>query len=422
MRSVVDCFGFSLGKDRPGGENQDFFECLPAADSPTLQWTDFAAIVADGVGSSPDPRNAAIATARSWILHSEAKFIENAEKCADFDDIHFDEITMHAFSQAHEAVRKETSGSACAASVCLQGSRLIVGNVGDCRVYRITGARIDRLTNDQVDEQGDPTEVIGGKRAPQPYTTSATHVRAGDVVLLCTDGVWRLIPPTELHQIATGGSAKEIALRLQELLAVRREAGSDDATAVVAVIKYIGRPFWEKDTISEARDDQLNDNLIETKLNEALAEILNRLRAPLEKQNARAEQALSELSASAQDLQEEIESLRAKAGQTGSGGRAAGSNWRSIFAAVALSAILLIGGIIIGWNTKNSDRKTHLLAPQLPPNVKVTSQEYTDGNLLIYFQGEDKAKKLAIFRMQDGGRPFAIIDLPVEKTTNVPVP
>ena len=422
MRSVVDCFGFSISKERPNGENQDFFEVRPALGLPPLRWADFAAVATDGVGSSSSPRSAAIAAAKSWMLHAEAKFIENAEKCAYFDDVHFDEITIHAFSQAHEAVGKETVGSACAASVCLQGSRLLVGNVGDCRVYRITGPRIEQISNDQVDEQGDPTDVIGGKRAPRPYTLSSTRVRAGDIVLLCTDGVWRLISPEEIRQSTAKGNAREIASRLQELLTARRKPSSDDATAVVCVIRSVGRPFWENNTLSEPGEDRLNDDSIDKKLNEVLAELLNRLRAPLEKQNARAEQTLSQLSASVEDLRGEIESLRAETGHVGTRGKTQVGDWRSTFATVALCALLLVGGIFLGMDVNNRDAKPRLITPQLPTNAKVVSREYVDGNLLVYFNGQNDTRKLAIYRLEDGGRPFAIIDLPKEKPTGVPVP
>ena len=53
--------------------------------------------------------------AHSWLI-SEAKFIETA---INAPDTAFDEITRHAFVQAHEAVHL-TAGSACAVAACIQ--------------------------------------------------------------------------------------------------------------------------------------------------------------------------------------------------------------------------------------------------------------------------------------------------------------
>lgn len=418
MRSVVDCCGFSISKDRSGGENQDCFICETG-----LDWADAAIIVTDGVGSSAAPRDAALAAARSWMIHAKAKFVENAAKCADFDDVHFDEITVHAFSQAHETVQRDTKGSACGASVCLQGNRLLVGNVGDCRIYRIASGTMEQLSEDQVDAAGDPTQVLGGKRIPQAYTASGIQVHTGDIILLCTDGATKLLEPPDMQQSAGAGSAQAIAGRLQKLIESRRKPGSDDATAVVAVIKKVGVPFWEISTDLGSGDVELKEDLIEMKLNEVLAELLNRIRTPLERQNIKAEQALGQLNEAVEGLRSEVESLRTEAGHMRVRGKPTSGDWQSGFIIVALSAILLIAGMLIGWTVKDSSAGGQALRLQLPEQSKVVSQEYTSNDrLLVRFLGRDGKKRLAVFRLEDGGKPFAIIDEPASGKSNVSVP
>ena len=421
MRSVVECCGFSLAKDEPGRQNQDYFDCQPRAGAGLLPWADFVAVVADGVGSTAGPKDAAATAAQTWELYARAKFVENAAECADFDDLHFDEITAHAFVQAHEAVQRDTSGGACAAAVCMQGNRLILGNVGDCRIYRINRSGVEQLSEDQVDQDGDPTEVIGGKRVPEPHTSAGARVRPGDVIVVCTDGAWKLVEPTEMQQAASGRSARDIADRLERLLVARRKPDSDDATAVVALVRYVGKPFWG--TGSASGGDQLEDDWMETKLNEVLAELLNRLRAPLEKQNARAEQSLTQLTTAVDELRSEIDALRSEAGRTRRGRKAQGTEWQGIFWSVALSLLILVGGVFLGWAARgwNPASATRFVKPQLPANSRVISQGYSNDRLLIRFLGQDGKARLAIFRLEDGGRPFAVIEMPSEPRANVPV-
>ncbi|HOK55311.1 MAG TPA: protein phosphatase 2C domain-containing protein, partial [Armatimonadota bacterium] len=365
MRTVVDLAGFSIAKERPDGHNEDCFEFLPEPGDGPAAWADFAAIVVDGVGSSADPQRAAMMAAHSWLDHAEAKFIENGDKCAGFTARHFDEITRHAFVQAHEAVHL-TAGSACAVAACIQGDKLIAGNVGDCRIYMISAGRLLQVSKDQVDSIGDPTDLIGGKRVPVPHTVSDIRVKAGDILILCTDGVWKYIMPADLLNCAVSGNAKDISARIEQTLRSRRKPESDDATAVVAIIKRIGLPFWENDSYSG--ESVLRDDLVENKLNEVLAELLNRIRTPLERQHAKADQAVSQLSSAVNDLKAELESLRAETAQIGNQRKPAGSDWKASYGVIALSVLLFIGGIVIGWELRDFAKsyKTRDITPELP--------------------------------------------------------
>jgi hypothetical protein len=184
---------------------------------------------------------------------------------------------------------------------------------------------------------------------------------------------------------------------------------------VVVVVKQVGRPFWE----SESRDDDMRDDLVESKVNEVLVELLNRLRAPMEKQNAKAEQALTQLTTAVEDLRGELESLKAETGRNRSPRRSSPSN---IYASIALSILLLVGGVLIGMGWRSHGTKTLNITPQLPLHAEVTSQRYANDRLLINFTDAENKPKLAIFRLEDGGTPFAIIDAPTEKKPDVPVP
>lgn len=434
MRSVVDSWGFTIAKQRAGGGNEDYAEFQPKPGADTPDWADFAVVVADGVGSSDSPADAAATTARSWLLHARSKFLENGAACANFAELHFNEITSHAFLQAHEAVQQGSKGSACAAAACLQGDLLLVGNVGDCRAYRISARGIQQLSKDQVDSQGDPTDVVGGRRTPRAITSAKARVQAGDAVLLCTDGVWKHLTAEELGAAATGGSAKEIAQKIQRLLESRRKPESDDATLIVALIKRIGRPFWEADT--EPMETRPKDDSTDTKINGVLVELLNRLRTPLESQSAKGEQVMEQMSAAARDLRtatRELEEVVAEISGTvkRTGGRRRSSGPNGAFLAVAVGAVIVFA--LLGWavGSRRPAVKSYELKPVLPAAAQVVSQSYTDDRLLVKFRNEDDRLMMGVYRVEDGGKPYAIIDLttgsetkPVAKpkSTGTPTP
>lgn len=82
---------------------------------------------------------------------------------------------------------------------------------------------------------------------------------------------------------------------------------------------------------------------------------------------------------------------------------------------------------MIGWELRDFAKsyKTRDITPELPQNAKVLSQQYTENDrLLVRFVGKDQKQKLAVFRLEDGGKPFAIIDdpNPPEKNNDVQVP
>lgn len=405
MRTAVEFASFSLAKKRPDRSDEDYLAIQELTD-----WTDFTAIVADGVGSSDAPADAAKTAADSWILHTKAKFIENAARCAGFSDLHFCEITSHAYLQAHEAVLRESKGSACAVSVCIQGDRLLVGNVGDCRVYKIGSGGIEQLSQDQLDSQGDPTQVVGGRRVPHAYT-ALSRIQAGDVIILCSDGVWKHIEPIRLQKAASAKNAKEISTRLQLLLSNVRKPESDDATAVIALIKRTGKPFWEAD--SKVMDSGIKDDPIEVKLNAVFVELLNRLRTPLEKESARAEQVLEQINTAVRDLRSQVRSLEdSVSGTATSRSRPRGSyvSTSTLFGAVCCTVLVTL---LLSWSLFGRQPKfqAYELKPVLPQDARVISQQYMNDQLQVKYLDIDGKPMLAVYKAKDGGRPSVIVDL-----------
>ncbi len=96
---------------------------------------------------------------------------------------------------------------------------LYVGNVGDSRTYRIRGDQIERLTRDHslIQEQIDReiltpeearqsnirnviTRAVGYREMVEPDTFTYP-ILAGDIILLCSDGLHGLVDDAELAQV-----------------------------------------------------------------------------------------------------------------------------------------------------------------------------------------------------------------------------
>lgn len=122
-----------------------------------------------------------------------------------------------------------------------------VAHVGDSRLYRLRDGRLEALTRDhsileEMREAGVETPGRGespyghvitralGTRNAEP-TVRRLEVRAGDVYLLCSDGLYEPLGPERLASRLGQGRAAEVAEQLvQEAYAA---GGRDNITALV---------------------------------------------------------------------------------------------------------------------------------------------------------------------------------------------
>lgn len=128
--------------------------------------------------------------------------------------------------------------------------RVVIGHVGDSRVYRLRDGALAQLTADHslanqmiaagmVIDAGFPYRHIItralGLGAADPDVRSAT-VTTGDVYLVCSDGLYE---PLEPAQIAAGldpaAHGRSVADTCRQLVAAAYEAGSRDNISAVVV-------------------------------------------------------------------------------------------------------------------------------------------------------------------------------------------
>jgi serine/threonine protein phosphatase PrpC len=153
----------------------------------------------------------------------------------------------------HESAQKDADKRGMGATVVaawLEGLRLSLVHVGDSRAYLFRGGALQRLTFDHtlVAEQ-----VRVGILTPQQADTSAWQsvliralgpdpvveldagehqLQGGDVVLLCSDGLTRMVRDVEIAGVlADTSAAQETANQLVKL--ANQRGGEDNVTAVV---------------------------------------------------------------------------------------------------------------------------------------------------------------------------------------------
>jgi len=217
-------------------ENQDAFRLIP------LEGVGLGLILADGMGGHSgggEAAEAAVAAAAAWIGSADGG----------------GDGLREAVSRANEAVaevRRQLGGNpgtTIVAAVIVDG-RLSLAHAGDSRAYLLRNGEATQLT---ADHSVTGERVRAGVLDPEVarhdprrnYVTRAllgdpvepdlaeTALAAGDVVLLCSDGLWEPLADREIAGLAGGGVAPGEASRL--LVAAALAAGStDNVTAVVA--------------------------------------------------------------------------------------------------------------------------------------------------------------------------------------------
>jgi serine/threonine protein phosphatase PrpC len=165
------------------------------------------------------------------------------------------EALRKAFVAANDALREEakttgsTMGATCVAALISNG-QLFVAHVGDARLYLLRGSNLYSLTRDHslmqelVDLKGPgaATEFASTLRYIMSRSVGAEEtinvamrppipLRAGDVILLCTDGLTSVVPDDRIRRTLAGGTPRESSRRLVEIASGL--GAEDNATVMV---------------------------------------------------------------------------------------------------------------------------------------------------------------------------------------------
>lgn len=132
----------------------------------------------------------------------------------------------------------------------LDAQRVLTAHCGDSRIYRMNSQRILWRTQDhsipqQLLNNGKITEREMGQHPEQNRLTRSINIlkaheaeinlypamQQGETFILCSDGFWEYIKPTELLQLAEPASGKEELAKLARLAIFRAHGKSDNVTA-----------------------------------------------------------------------------------------------------------------------------------------------------------------------------------------------
>ncbi len=238
--TIVDQAGLTdVGRQRTSNEDS-FLESAPV----------FA--VADGMGG-----------ARAGEVASRIA----VETLADGDDgggeaeARLAETAQAANRRIYELAQEDDSRAGMGTTftaVLVDGGEVVTGHVGDSRLYRLRDDGLERLTRDHslVEElvrrgELDPKEaeshpqrsIITRALGPEPEVEVETFTcpgRAGDLYLVCSDGLTSMISEERLRDLLRGdGSLDEAAHRLVK--AANDAGGKDNITVVLFRLGDDGR-------------------------------------------------------------------------------------------------------------------------------------------------------------------------------------
>ena len=247
-------FGKASDPGRIRSNNEDATGCFIPRSKHEARSRGYLFAVADGVGGS-DRGEVAAATAIEVVTREFAECQEETLLIGLLP-----RLLQHANAAVHDCrLQPEYRGTGMATTLvacALRYNEAVVSHLGDSRCYLVRAGELRHVTRDHKpggrrmlgllstsDGRGASmqhvlTKCLGPEMFVKPDTTCVTLV-AGDVLILCTDGLHDELPENEIAEIAsqTGKDAEAIA---QELVGRAVECdGRDNTTAQVIQIRSV---------------------------------------------------------------------------------------------------------------------------------------------------------------------------------------
>lgn len=226
--------------------NQDFVAFWEPTDQASAQQNGWLYLVADGVGGA-DAGEVASQFASQQMLHH---FLQNKTE-ADMGRRLIDAMQA-ANSDLRQLIAEKENKSRMATTMVtavIHENQVFIGNVGDSRGYHWRNGHFQQVTKDQslvakLVEEGAITEAeaeshprknvilysLGSERHP-PIDLFTFPLLAGDILLLCSDGLTRHVSDKEIGEILGQYSPEQATELLVEQ--ARDRGGEDNISAVV---------------------------------------------------------------------------------------------------------------------------------------------------------------------------------------------
>ena len=253
-----------VGRERDN--NEDAYRVFDVIDDGVRQ-SDRGAmlVVADGMGGHSGGERASQIACETMADY----FVEDVDAGTDADDAILN-LLKDTILRANSKIQAEAKsnykfynmGTTLTAAV-IRGEKILIGHVGDSRAYLFrnnqfvpnpeTGTnflteddtevaelvKMGRLTPEQAatsKRRHILTQALGSER-PMHVFTRSYGLKRGDVILLCSDGLYSMVPETEIAEVlkTTPESGLEQAARKLVSLA-NTNGGKDNITVIIGLI------------------------------------------------------------------------------------------------------------------------------------------------------------------------------------------
>ncbi len=202
-------------------------------------WRDSViAVLADGVGSARHAQEAATRAVESIITNfkSRPKSWSAARALEEFTRL----VNRTLYQES--LARCERPELLCTiAAIVVEGGQLHGVNAGDSRVYLWHDGQLRQLSEDHVEAGTEFKHILhraAGMSAEITLHTFQTPVAAGDVVLLCSDGLSNVLPVEQIESLLRShATARTLVSAARELTTGEM---LDDTSAVVVEISGTG--------------------------------------------------------------------------------------------------------------------------------------------------------------------------------------
>jgi protein phosphatase len=219
-------------------------------------------MVADGMGGEASGEVAS----QICALTVPKRLYENLKSPGQVSAKKFVLLLRESIEYANRIIHQKAQGSSIyrgmgttATVAALFRPYVFVGQVGDSRAYLIRDNELTQLTRDQtflnylkeigVEVPDDPekdsrrsilTQAVGSSESVNVKVTY-TKARQGDSILLCSDGLYNMVPATDI--VASVKGTESLAKKCQSLIdKANAKGGTDNITVVMAEFSGPGLP------------------------------------------------------------------------------------------------------------------------------------------------------------------------------------
>lgn len=205
-------------------------------------------VLADGLGG----RSGGALAAENVLLTCQSRF-RNFTPSAGPVDAFFRSLVDETHTVLKlTAITSRLEPHTTFAAVLVQPGRVDWCHVGDSRIYHLREGAVAHCTEDHTLERGlaragitpsitpprNPAadrlvHSLGARERPEADIDGITDPRVGDAFLVCSDGLWRHVEPTEIATIVADRPVREAAESLVSLARERARGRGDNCSLVL---------------------------------------------------------------------------------------------------------------------------------------------------------------------------------------------